>query len=79
MASKKKAKHTVLYGSAGNKLYAKRDANGQFNDIQSYQRDHAADLRRNAKAEAPRMSSPPSPLPRWLPLSGRAIRCPARA
>jgi len=54
MASKKKAKRTVMYSSAGKKLYAKRDAGGKFKDIQSYQRAHAADLRRTAKDEAPR-------------------------
>jgi DNA-binding protein HU-beta len=54
MASKKKAKRTVLYSSAGKKLYAKRDAGGKFKDIQSYQRAHAADLKRTAKDEAPR-------------------------
>ncbi len=51
---KKKAKRTVLYSSAGKKLYAKRDAGGKFKDIQSYQRAHAADLKRSATAEAPR-------------------------
>ncbi len=54
MASKKKAKRTVLYSSAGKKLYAKRDAGGKFRDIQSYQRAHAADLKRTAKGEATR-------------------------
>lgn len=54
MAAKKKAKRTVLYSSAGKKLYAKRDAKGKFKDIQSYQRAHAADLRRSSKDEAPR-------------------------
>lgn len=54
MASKKKAKRTVLYSSAGKKLYASRDAGGKFKDIQSYQRAHAADLKRTAKDEAPR-------------------------
>jgi nucleoid-associated protein YgaU len=57
MASKKKAKRTVLYSSAGKKLYAKRDAGGKFKDIQSYQRAHAADLRRTAKDEAPRKAA----------------------
>jgi hypothetical protein len=57
MASKKKAKRTVLYSSAGKKLYAKRDAGGKFKDIQSYQRAHAADLKRAAKDEAPRKSA----------------------
>ena len=57
MAWKKKAKRTVLYSSAGKKLYAKRDAGGRFKDIQSYQRAHAADLKRTAKAEAPRKAA----------------------
>lgn len=57
MAAKKKAKRgkarrTVMYSSAGKKLYAKRDASGKFKDIQSYQRAHAADLRRTSAAEA---------------------------
>lgn len=56
MATKKKsggkARRTVLYSSAGKKLYAKRDASGRFEDIQSYQRAHAADLRRTSAAEA---------------------------
>jgi hypothetical protein len=51
MAAKKKAKRTVLYSSKGKKLYAKRDAKGQFKDIQSYQRAHSADLRRTSKTE----------------------------
>ncbi len=51
MAAKKKAKRTVLYSSAGKKLYAKRDAEGKFKDIQSYQRAHAADLKRASTAE----------------------------
>ena len=54
MSSKKKAKRTVLYSSAGKKLYAKRDAGGKFKDIQSYQRAHAADLKRKSSDEAPR-------------------------
>jgi len=57
MASKKKAKRTVLYSSAGKKLYAKRDAGGKFKDIQSYQRAHAADLKRTARDEAPRKAA----------------------
>jgi len=35
-----------MYSSAGKKLYAVRNADGTFKDIQSYQRAHAADLRR---------------------------------
>ena len=41
-----KSRRTVLYSSAGKKLYAVRAADGTFKDIQSYQRAHAADLRK---------------------------------
>ena len=51
--AKKTAKRTVMYSSAGKKLYAKRDADGKFNDIQQYSRAHAADLRAQSKAEQP--------------------------
>ncbi len=46
------AKRTVLRSSKGKKLYAVRDSEGQFKDIQSYARAHAADLRTTSKAEA---------------------------
>jgi hypothetical protein len=58
MAAKKKAKRTVLYSSAGKKLYAKRDAGGKFKDIQSYQRAHAADLRQTSKSEVAAKAAP---------------------
>ena len=45
------AKRTTHRSKAGKKLYAVRDAKGEFRDIQSYQRAHAADLRRTSKAE----------------------------
>ncbi len=45
------ATRTTHRSSAGKKLYAVRDASGQFKDIQSYARAHAADLRKSAKAE----------------------------
>ncbi len=45
-----KARRTVLYSSAGKKLYAVRDKSGKFKDIQSYQRAHAADLRAGTTA-----------------------------
>jgi hypothetical protein len=51
-ATKKKASRTVMYSSAGKKLYAKRDAEGQFTDIQTYARAHAADIRQNSQHEA---------------------------
>jgi hypothetical protein len=44
-------KRTVLRSSAGKKLYAVRNAAGEFVDIQSYARAHAQDIRRVSKAE----------------------------
>jgi hypothetical protein len=51
MAAKKKARRTTHRSSKGTKLYAKRDAQGRFKDIQTYKRAHAADIRRRAKDE----------------------------
>jgi len=48
---KPKARRTELRSSKGTKLYAKRDAKGRITDIQTYQRAHAADMRRSSKAE----------------------------
>ena len=45
------AKRTTHRSSKGRKLYAVRDSGGKFKDIQSYQRAHAADLRKKSKAE----------------------------
>lgn len=44
-------KRTVMRSSAGKKLYAVRDAQGKFEDIQTYQRAQAADMRHTSKAE----------------------------
>ena len=46
------ARRTVLRSSKGKKLYAVRNADGSFKDIQSYALSHAADLRTTSKAEA---------------------------
>jgi len=51
-AAKKKARRTVMYSSAGKKLYAVRDKTGKFKDIQQYSRAHAMDIKRGSKAEA---------------------------
>ncbi len=48
----KKSKRTTLRSSKGKKLYAVRNAKGQFKDIQSYKRAHAADMKRKSKAES---------------------------
>jgi hypothetical protein len=53
MATKKKAvRRTTLRSSKGTKLYAVRNADGTFKDIQTYKRAHSADLRKTSKAEA---------------------------
>jgi DNA-binding protein HU-beta len=44
-------KRTVMRSSKGKKLYAVRDANGRFKDIQSYKKAHGADIKRKSKAE----------------------------
>lgn len=49
--SAKKSKRTTMYSSAGKKLYAVRNADGSFKDIQQYSRAHAADIRRSSNAE----------------------------
>jgi hypothetical protein len=51
MAAKKKASRTTHRSSTGKKLYAKRDAKGQFKDVQTYERAHSADIKRKSKAE----------------------------
>ena len=49
MAAKKR--RTVLRSSAGKKLYAVRNADGTFNDIQDYARSSRADQAKRSKAE----------------------------
>ncbi len=46
-----KAKRTTHRSSKGQKLYAVRDASGQFKDIQTYERAHRADLAKTSKSE----------------------------
>ncbi len=46
-----KKSRTTLHSSSGKKLYAVRDEEGKFEDIQSYQRAHAQDMKRESKAE----------------------------
>ena len=45
-------KRTTLRSSKGKKLYAARDAEGKFKDIQTYKRAHGQDIKRKSKAEA---------------------------
>jgi hypothetical protein len=46
-----KARRTTHRSTTGKKLYAVRDAQGRFKDIQTYERAHRADLKRKSKAE----------------------------
>ena len=46
-----KARRTTHLSSKGKKLYAVRDKNGRFKDIQTYERAHRADLAHKSKAE----------------------------
>lgn len=43
---------TTHRSSKGTKLYAVRDEQGQFEDIQTFKRAHGQDLKRKSKAEA---------------------------
>ena len=51
-SSKKTARRTTHRSSTGSKLYAKRRADGTFEDIQSYKRAHSSDIKRVSKAES---------------------------
>ena len=50
----KKARRTTHRSSTGTKLYAVRDAQGRFKDIQTYKRAHGQDIKRQAKGEGRR-------------------------
>jgi hypothetical protein len=42
---------TTHRSTGGKKLYAVRDAEGQFKDIQTFERAHGQDIKRDSKAE----------------------------
>jgi len=46
------SKRTTHRSSSGTKLYAVRDTEGKFKDIQSYKKAHGQDIKRKSKAEA---------------------------
>lgn len=54
-------KRTTLRSRAGKKLYAVRDKEGHFTDIQTYQRAHSADMKRTSKAEAAKKAAKKKP------------------
>jgi DNA-binding protein HU-beta len=47
----RKARRTTHRRTTGTKLYAVRDAQGRFRDIQTYKRAHGQDIKRRAKGE----------------------------
>ena len=47
-------RRTTHRSSTGRKLYAVRDTQGRFTDIQTYKRAHGQDIKRNSKAEVAR-------------------------
>jgi hypothetical protein len=49
-----KARRTTHRSRSGKKLYAVRDSEGRFRDIQTFERAHAQDLARRSKAETAR-------------------------
>jgi hypothetical protein len=51
------ARRTTHRSVAGKKLYAVRDKQGRFKDIQTYERAHRADLKRKSAAEKARAAS----------------------
>jgi DNA-binding protein HU-beta len=53
-------KRTTLRSSAGKKLYAVRDAQGKFKDIQTYKRAHGQDIKRTSKAETAAAAKKPA-------------------
>ena len=46
-----KKKRDDMRSKAGKKLYAVRDEQGEFADIQTYKRAHGQDIKRKSKAE----------------------------
>ena len=44
-------RRTTMYSTGGKKLYAVRNADGTFKDIQTYKRAHGQDIKRRAKGE----------------------------
>jgi hypothetical protein len=45
------AKRTTHRSTSGKKLYAERDKEGKFSDIQTYKRAHSSDIKRKSAAE----------------------------
>ena len=54
------AKRTTHRSSKGTKLYAVRDKNNKFKDIQTYKRAHSADLRAKGTGADRKAPEPPA-------------------
>jgi len=53
------AKRTTHRSSKGTKLYAVRDKEGKFKDIQTYKRAHTMDMKRKSKSEVAAAAAKP--------------------
>jgi hypothetical protein len=53
------AERTTHRSSKGTKLYAVRDKEGKFKDIQTYKRAHGQDLKRKSKSETAAAAAKP--------------------
>jgi hypothetical protein len=53
------AKRTTHRSSKGTKLYAVRDKEGKFKDIQTYKRAHTMDMKRKSKSETAAAAAKP--------------------
>jgi hypothetical protein len=51
---------TTHRSSKGKKLYAVRDTEGKFEDIQTYKRAHGQDVKRKSKAETAAKTKAPA-------------------
>jgi hypothetical protein len=52
------AKRTTHRSTGGKKLYAVRDSEGKFKDIQTYKKAHGMDIKRKSKAETAGRKAP---------------------
>jgi hypothetical protein len=52
------AKRTTHRSTGDKKLYAVRDTEGKFKDIQTYKKAHGADIKRKSKAETTAKKAP---------------------
>jgi hypothetical protein len=63
------AKRTTHRSSKGTKLYAVRDKEGKFKDIQTYKRAHGQDLKRKSKSETAAAAAKPKTKTKSAPKS----------